>query len=186
VAEDDEDNNELQIAFPVVTGYDFVINAPGAQWGSGYPYEPLEFGGNVSDENGFVLYRTDKELEDGTGPDTYLETHPRWTAGGWIIGDYNTNLSVEPGDHFYCVVGLLHGAATGSVRFWVYIREHGKPEWEILMPGVPDVYDYKLETVSVPVPSEYYGKNVDFSLRVDSVANPLQDWAVWVNARIIR
>lgn len=186
VVEDDEDNNEIQIAFPVHISYDFMDNAPGAQWGSGYPYEPLEFGGSVSDENGFALFRTDKKLEDGTGPGTYLETHPRWTAGGWIIGDYTADLLVEPGDHFYCTVGLLHGAAAGSVRFWVYIRENGKLEWEMLVPGIPDGYDYKLETVSMAISPEYFGKNVDFSLRVDTVANPLQDWAVWVKARIVR
>jgi hypothetical protein len=185
VVEDDENNNELQIAFPVDIVYDFVDNAPGARWGSGYPYEPLEFGGSVSDENGFALFRRDKKMEDGSGPDKYLETHPRWTNGGWIIADYDVGLTVEPGDHFYGIVGLLQGASTGSVRFWVYIREHGEPGWKVLVPGVPDGYDYKLETISVAIPPEYYGKNIDFSLRVDALAGPLQDWAVWVKARIV-
>ena len=186
VIESDEDNNEMQMPFPVKFIYDFVGNAPLAQWGSGYPYEPLVFGGELSDENGFAVFRTDKKLEGGTGPDTYLETHPRWTAGGWIIGDYDIDLKIEPGDHFYGVTGFLDGASTGDVRFWVYIREHGSSEWDVLVPGVSDSYDYKLQTFSVAVPPAYYGKNVDFSLRVDAVRSPLQDWAVWVKARIIR
>jgi hypothetical protein len=186
VIESDEGNNEMQMPFSVKLIYDFVENAPRAQWGSGYPYEPLVFGGELSDENGFAVFRSDKKLEGGTGPDTYLETHPRWTAGGWIIGDYDIGLKIEPGDHFYGVVGFLDGASTGNVRFWVYIREQGGFEWDVLVPGVSDSYDYKLQTFSVAVPPAYYGKNVDFSLRVDAFRSPLQDWAVWVKARIIR
>ena len=185
VIEIDEENNEMQVPFQVKHIYDFVETAPHAQWGSGYPYEPLMFGGELSDENGFAVFRSDKKLEDGTGPDTYLETHPRWTAGGWIIGDYDTELKIEPGDHFYGVVGFLDGASTGGARFWVYVREHGSSEWDVLVPGVSDIYDYKLQTFSVAVPPAYYGKNVDFSLRVDAVRSPLQDWAVWVKAIII-
>jgi hypothetical protein len=186
VIENDEGNNEMQMPFPVNLIYNFVENAPQAQWGSGYPYEPLMFGGELSDENGFVVFRSDKKLEDGSGPDTYLETHPRWTAGGWIIGDYDISHKIEPGDHFLGVVGFLDGASTGNVRFWVYIREHGSSEWDVLVPGVSDSYDYKLRTFSVAVPPAYYGKDVDFSLRVDAFRSPLQDWAVWVKARIVR
>jgi hypothetical protein len=186
VIENDEENNEIQMPFPVKFVHDFIDNAPLAQWGSGYPYETLVFGGELNDENGFAVFRSDKKLEDGSGPDTYLETHPRWTAGGWIIGDYDVDLKIEPGDHFYGITGFLDGASTGGVRFWVYIREHGSSEWEVLVPGISDIYDYKLQTFSVAVPPEYYGENVDFSLRVDAVRSPLQDWAVWVKAKIIR
>jgi hypothetical protein len=84
------------------------------------------------------------------------------------------------------VVGFLDGASTGNVRFWVYIREHGSSEWDVLVPGVSDSYDYKLRTFSVAVFPAYYGKDVDFSLRVDAFRSPLQDWAVWVKARIVR
>ncbi len=186
VVESNEVNNVNQVPFPVKVRYDFVDNAVSARWGSGYPYESLTFGGSIDDDRGFALYRTDKRLEDFTDPRRLLETHPRWTYGGWIIGDYDIDLEVKPGYYFYGLVGLLEGASAGDVKFWVYIRSDGESEWDTLVHGVEDIYDYRIKAIAVPIPPAYFGKNIDFSLRVSANGEPLQDWATWVDAKIVQ
>jgi hypothetical protein len=185
VAESNEANNQEEILFAVHDVYDFVENAGGVEWGTGYPYEGLVFGGEPSEEEGYVRYVEDKQLEDGSGPSTYLVTRPRGTFNGWIIGDYNIGHEVGSGEYFYALLGFLQGADAGDVEFKVYIREHGTSEWEELMPGVTDRYDYIIKSVSVPLPPAYYDRAVDFSLRVNTNGEPLQDRAVWVEAKIV-
>jgi hypothetical protein len=114
-----------------------------------------------------------------------LETHPRQTSGGWIMGDYNLDYEVKPGDYFYSIVGLLEDSHAGGVSFWLYIRLHGESEWEILA-SVDDWYDNRLKSIVAQIPPQYFNKKVDFSLRVSANDDPLQDKAVWVEAKIIR
>ena len=115
-----------------------------------------------------------------------VETHPRQLVSGWIMGDYNIDYKVKPGDYFYAVVGLLEDSHAGDVSFWVYIRLHGEDEWDVLVSGVDDWYDYKLKSIAAPIPPSYFGRKADFSLRVSTNDDPFQDKAVWVESRIIR
>jgi hypothetical protein len=185
VAESSEGNNKEELIFAVHDVYDFVENADRAAWGTGYPYQSLVFGGEPSEEEGYVVYSEDKRLEDGTGPSRYLVTRPRGTFNGAVIGDYKIDYFVSPGEHFYALMGFLYGSDAGDVEFRVYIREHGTEEWEALVPGIADRYDYVIKSVSVPVPPAYFGKGVDFRLLVSTNGEPLQDRAVWVEAKIV-
>ncbi len=190
IVETDESNNTMQVSLPVKGVYDFIENAENAVWWSGYPFYNIAFGKNAGPAAGeftaFAVYHSDRKLEDSSGPGRYLETRPQQTFSGWIKGDYNIDYEVTPGDYFYAVVGLLEGSVAGDVSFWVDIRLHGETEWDPLVSGIDDWYDYKLKSIVAPIPPQYFGRKVDFSLKVSANGEPLQDNAVWIESRIIR
>ncbi len=186
VIEKNEDNNVLQIAYLVEAVFDFIDNADNGSWEIGYPYKSIAFGKLRTDDDGVALLKPGEKMEDASVPLKALETRPHSILNGLINGDYDTDFMVKPGDHFYGLVGLLHNAVSGNVQFWVYIRLHGESDWSPIVSGVNDIYDYKIKTMSVPIPPEYFGKNADFRLQVNTNGEPLQDWAVWLDAKIIR
>jgi hypothetical protein len=183
VIESNKANNILKTVFPVVVEYDFFENAKLAQWNNGF--QPIIFGTFPDSIDGAALYRTDKRLENATGPAKYLETRPRSTFSGIITGDY-PSIEVKPGDYFSAIVGLLEGADAGNVTFEVYAGSIVTGEWTLLGDGVNAIYDYKLRSVNLPVPPSFYGKKTDFRLKVFNNGEPLQNWAVWVKARLVR
>lgn len=187
IVESDEGNNVQQVSFPPKAIFDFIDSAGGAKWGLEYPYKGVAFGELlVTGKEGVALYKPGKRMEDTSVPGRMLETRPYAIYNGWIMGDYDTGLQIKPGYYFYGLVGLVEGATSGNVQFWVYIRSQGEADWEPLVSDVDDIYDYRIKSISVPVPPKYFGKNVDFSLRVSANGEPMQDWAAWVEAKIIR
>jgi hypothetical protein len=52
--------------------------------------------------------------------------------------------------------------------------------------SVADSYDGSLKTIDVPFPPDSFGKQVNFYLQVRTNGPSNQDWAAWVEARIIR
>ena len=186
VIESAEGNNVREVSYTVETIFDFIDSAHTATWGVEYPYKRVIFGELPAEREGVILHKPGKRMEDTSMPIRTLETRPYAIYNGWIVGDYNINYQVKSGDHFYGVVGLVEGAIVGEVQFWVYMRLQGETDWVVLVSGVDDIYDYRIKTMSVPLPPEYFGKDVDFSLRVFANGEPLQDWAAWVDARILR
>jgi hypothetical protein len=182
VAETDISNNSMQIVFPVINAFDFIEYAADAKWHNGI--KNIIFGGDENDIDGASLYQKKEKMEDGSGPGKYLETRPGATYGGMIAGEYKTG-QIMPGDYFYGIAGLLEGAINGNVEFQVYIST-GDGNWKILGEGIPDSYDYRLKSVVLPVPPEYYGRQVYFRLKVNNINEPSQNRAVWAEARIIR
>lgn len=184
VVENDKTNNSARIVFPVSVEYNFFENAPAAEWSNGF--QKIVFGGSPDNIDGAALFRTDKRLENATGPAKYLETRPRSTYSGFITGDYHASLEVKPGSYFNGITGLLEGADAANVSFEVYAKAKGDTDWTLLGEPVNAIYDYKLRSINLPVPASFYGKTTDFRLKVYNFGEPLQNWAVWVQARIIR
>ena len=134
-----------------------------------------------------MLWRNNALLEDGHTYPRVLETHPQWVTGGIMQGAYASmygTYTVQASDHFYSQVGFLNGAGAGNVRFRVMIRTGTGNIW---IADAPKAYSGALQTIDIPL-SAYAGKTVDFILEVDAnkTENATQDWAVWVNASIIR
>jgi len=191
VDESDEDNNRKQISVAVMVVYDFVRRADMATWKSGPPPMNLLFGGAVTDETGYARYRSDKKLEDGTGPQMVLQTRPKWVDGGWIQGTYYEMHSgmfgkwyiVQPGERFFARVGFLESAYAGDVTFRVMIRpEDGNNTW---IATESKSYGSPIKTIDVPL-EPWIGKKADFALEVQANESSEQDWACWVEAKIIR
>lgn len=191
VDETDEDNNRKQVSVAVTVVYDFVKRSDMATWKSGPPPMNLFFGGAVIDDTGYARYRSDKKLEDGTGPQRVLQTRPKWVDNGWIQGTYYEMHSgmfgkwyiVQPGERFFARVGFLEGAYAGDVTFRVMIRpEDGNNTW---IATESKSYGSPIKTIDVPL-EPWIGKKADFILEVQANESSEQDWACWVEAKIIR
>jgi hypothetical protein len=184
VDESNEDNNNLEVTFEVEEVYDFIDNAGSAIWVGSPPYTSLTFD-DFNNPNGFACYRTNIKMEDGITYSKVLETHPKWVDDGLIYGVYMypVGYEVKVGEHFFAQVGLLQGAGAGKVKFYVIIRLEGGEETTIA--EVKDSYDGTIKTIDVPLQA-YVGKRVLFRLEVRANGSSAQDWAAWVEAKIIR
>jgi hypothetical protein len=188
VAEADETNNEKQVNYAIQILYNFVDSAGAAPviWKSGLPLTNLSFGGSISDPNGSARYATSAVMEDGSSYGKVLWTHPKWVDDGYIYGYYPIAHLVKPGEHLVAKVGLIQGASAGNVRFEASYREVGSLASETLLISLVDNYDSKLKTIDAPFPTDSFGKQVNFYVRVRTNGPSNQDWAAWVEARIIR
>ena len=187
VDEGNEDNNEKQITFAIEIVYDFAANAPDAVWSSSSTDSAygLTFGGMTNDERGFACYRTNIRMEDGVCYDRVLETHPMWVDDGDIAGEYLIGHEIRPGEHFYARVGFLEtpSPGAGDVYFVFRFRPEGMG-WESFQ--VHDIYDGEIITTDMAFDREYFSENADFMLQVKANGSWQQDWAAWVEAKIIR
>jgi len=186
VDESDEGNNELQVSIAVEKVYDFVANASSASWKSGDPYTNLSFPGNINDDEGFACYRTNIKMENGITYSKVLETHPKWVDDGWIDGTYTIGHTIKPGEHFYARVGFIQNANAGDVYFTVYLNlVGGYPTWTKIA-NVHDTYDGKIKIIDINL-EQYSGKKANYLwVEVDANGSAAQDWATWVEAKIIR
>lgn len=175
-----------QVKVTVVV-YDLIAKANIAVWQSSPPLTNLSFNGSDVDPNGFVIWRDNFLLNDGSRPARVLETHPKWVANGVIVGTYTdifySGYTVQASDHISGKIGFLSGASAGTVTFKVMIRPQGGPNTFIL--SVPLAYADGVKPFDVSL-AGYVGKRSDFFLEVDSGASAGQDWAVWQDVRITR
>ncbi|MFN3742151.1 MAG: NBR1-Ig-like domain-containing protein [Anaerolineales bacterium] len=167
-------------------GFDLYTRAPEAEWLGSSPSGPavtLTFGGPDTDPNGFVMYRPNYKLEDGSTPARVLETHPMWVDGGMISGRYPP-YTVNAGDRLKTRLGFLAKAdgscGAGDVKFQINYKESGSlhplGEWIKSCNG-------SLITVDLDL-SSLVGHTVQFVLAVAANGSSAQDWAVWINPRI--
>lgn len=173
--------------------YDFVAEASDSrtvwQSGTGESYEwTLTFPGATDDNRGFALYRTDVVLEDNRTYDKVLQTHPQWVDNGFItgayVGLYDMGYKIETGDHFYAKVGFLKNATEGNVKFVVWCVAEGLVVSTIV--EITDTYDGMLKTVDIDLSPWANDVRVTFALEVRANGPSGQDWATWVEAKIIR
>ncbi len=186
VIEADETNNEKQLNYAIQIRYNFVDSAGAAPvlWKSGSPLTDLSFGGSSTD--GSARYETSGVMEDGSSYGKVLATHPKWVDDGYIYGYYPIAHLVKPGERFVAKVGLFKNASAGNVLFEASYREAGIYGPVTVIFSVADSYDGNLKTIDLPFPPESFGKQVNFYLQVKTNGSSAQDWAAWVEARIIR
>jgi hypothetical protein len=165
------------------SGFDLYTRAPDANWNTGAGNIP--FGGPDTDVRGFVMYRSNQKLEDGTGPNKILETQPQWVDDGVITGFYPA-YTVVPGEHFKAKIGFLAKSdgtcGVGNAKFQLNYKESGSSdvkkldEWTDSCDGTLKDVDVNLSSIS--------GKTVQFSLAVLANGSSEQDWAVWVSPQV--
>jgi hypothetical protein len=163
------------------TVYDFINQAAGASWKSSAGVLP--FPGADTDNRGFALLRQAAKLEDGGNFPLVLETHPQWADNGWITGTY-AQVSIPAGSSLYVRVGFLDGAqGSDGVSFIVRVIGSGMNPLQVI--SLPDIYDGKLKETTISL-AGYAGKTVNFELQVTAGKSSNQDWAAWVDARILQ
>jgi len=169
------------------SGFDLYTRAESAEWTScDSPCGDvisLSFGGPDNDPDGFVMYRSGLELEDGSIPARILETHPKWVNDGSIRGLFPV-YKVLAGDHLVTKLGFLAKAngtcGTGDVIFKIRYKESGATE---ALGSWPNTCDGTLESVDIDL-SSLVGHSVQFELVVLANGSAGQDWAVWVNPKV--
>jgi hypothetical protein len=135
------------------------------------------------DEEGFVIRLNSPKLETGsTENEAALETHPQWVNNGVISGTF-PEFDVKAGDRFRAVIGCLYNGGECNVRFQLNYRADGGAlanlgQWD-------QTYDGSIQNLNVDL-SSLAGKSVEFTLAVLSNGSSGQDWAFWLQPRIVR
>jgi len=159
--------------------YNFIERAAQATWQSGAGVLP--FPGQETDDRGFALFRQGAQLEDGVVYPFVLQTHPQWTANGWISGSY-PQVAIGSSAELYVQAGFLNGAqGSDGATFLVKVLEPGAQS--VALVNLPAAYDGRLNEATVSL-AAYAGKTVAFELVVQAGQSSGQDWAVWTSARI--
>lgn len=166
--------------------YDFVARAPDAKWTNNGGTNLWNLPEN--DAHGSVSLHERRELEDGSKPVRVLETRPQQVNRGSVSGLYPQVFQPTDSDYFFARVGFLKGADNGNVNFTVtFIPDGGSP---IELPGVSHNYQGNLDTIARLFPQQVLGKRGRISLTVSvstvEAAQFSQNWAVWVDAQIVR
>lgn len=164
------------------TVYDFGANYCIGNWRNASDPGFLACPGANTDSSGFVVKVDSPKLQDGnTVSGVGLLTHPQWIDGGSISGTFPL-LTVEDGMKFRATLGCGFGGAACDVRFFLRYRIEGGSlqtlsQWDIDYSDAPVVVDQDLSSLA--------GKKVNFVLQVVTNGSSAQDWAYWVNPRII-
>ena len=156
--------------------YDFIEKAPTAYWWSKVG-EQLPFPGNLDDSRGFACYRTNIKLSNGATYSKILETHPRWVDNGWISGKYS-GVYIPSGARLRVKVGIVSGGAAGKVRFYAS-KLNAVASWDAVVAYGDGVKEAEVDL------GAYVGQTIDFVIGVNAEGSSGQDWAAWVEARIV-
>ncbi len=163
--------------------YDFGANYCLANWRNATAVGFLACPGAKTDDSGFVVQVDSPKLQDGnTANGVGLFTHPQWIDGGSISGTYPI-MTVENGMKFRATLGCGFGGAACDVRFMLRYRIEGGTlqelnHWDVKYADAPLKLDVDLSSLA--------GKNVNFVLQVVTNGSSAQDWAYWVNPRIVK
>lgn len=164
--------------------YNFASNYCSASWRNATAPGTLPCPGTTSDAAGYVVRNDSPKLSDGS---TYngvaLVTHPQWIDGGSIAGIYPA-IAVQNGMKFRATLGCRYGGSACTVRYFLRYYEQG-------VAGLKQLNQWDLDYADTPLKvdvdlSSLAGKNIIFVLQTVALGGPDQDWAQWVNPRIIK
>ena len=140
--------------------------------------------GDTSSNLGYVVRNDNPVLSDGkTYNGVALVTHPQWIDGGSIAGTF-PQFTVENGMKFRATIGCRQGGNACEVRYFLRYYEDGVAglkqlkQWDIKYSDTPLAVDVDLSGLA--------GKKISILLQVVANGSPNQDWAQWVNPRVIK
>jgi hypothetical protein len=186
----------LELGWTHLVEYPATFNlaalSPSARWegaqltdasGNARDGAALPWMGDPGDSRGFARYDS-VQLEDGrTLP--ALRTHPKWVEQGTIKG-WHQGFRLPPHAAFEAEVGFVAGAVhTDGVTFVVFEHhlEGDQPRWNPIV-QLHKGYSGQLERIRADL-SHLAGQQVGIELRVDAGPSSGQDWAAWVEPRVI-
>ncbi len=175
--------NVSVVVLPPDTIFNFVDEAYAAEWENSAGVI-LPWNGETNDPRGFARWLDGEIMEDDSQPDSAIETHPEWTADGYIQGSYPFDFEIKSGDKFVADVGFLKGATfSNGVTFQLcyFTLIDGDCLFELEKDSTGELTPIEVDL------SGLNGYNLGWlQLRVTANGNADQDWAVWVNPRIER
>jgi hypothetical protein len=164
--------------------YDFATNYCSGSWNNASTPGSLPCPGDTSSPLGYVVRNDNPVLSDGkTYNGVALVTHPQWIDGGSIAGKFPV-MTVQNGMKFRATIGCRQNANACTVRYFLRYYEQGVAglqqlgQWDIKYSDTPLAIDVDLTSL--------VGKNIIFVLQTVTVDASNQDWAQWVNPRVIK
>ncbi|MBA4376656.1 MAG: hypothetical protein C0401_10860 [Anaerolinea sp.] len=163
--------------------YDFGTNYCIGNWRNATAPGFLACPGAKTDTSGFVVRNDSPKLQNNqTYNGVAILTHPQWIDGGSISGTFPL-ITVENGMKFRARIGCGYDGLACTVRFFLRYRVEGGTleqlgQWDVKYTDAPVVLDVDLSSLA--------GKKINFVLQVATVDSSAQDWAHWVNPRIIK
>ena len=186
-----ENNNCKVTLIGMMWDYDLLRVSNLATWRNGDGNLPEPGGENNVHGAHFQIPNRDMEVTP------QLETIPQQVPQGWMQGiwgyfyaddaDYSpkmTAIKIPAKLHFVARVGLSRDATgTDGVTFRFGLRDlNDTVTWidskKVTSPGAFENWDINL--------SDYEGQKYYFFLRVDAGASPVNDFAIWNQARLIQ
>jgi photosystem II stability/assembly factor-like uncharacterized protein len=161
--------------------YDFVANAPYAQWRSGAGLLP--YPGTSGDSRGYSSQVNNAHLEDDSlATEPGLLTVPQNKYNGYIQATY-PEFQVQPGDKLQTLVNCEFGATSCYVTFRIdYLLPNGvqKTFWSF-----KEAYDKRFYRANLDL-SSLAGQRVRFVFMLLSTGLAGGDRALWGSPRIVR
>jgi photosystem II stability/assembly factor-like uncharacterized protein len=161
--------------------YDFLANAPYAQWKSGAGILP--FPGTSGDSRGFAYQTNNPHLEDDSfdaSPGLFVV--PQNKFNGYIQATY-PEFQIQQGDHLQTLVNCEFGATSCYVTFRIdYLLSNGvqKTLW-----SWKEAYDKRFYRSNIDL-SSLAGQKVRFVFMLLSSGFASGDRAIWGSPRIVR
>jgi hypothetical protein len=162
--------------------YNFAENVCEAGWESSVE-EDIECPSDEDFEEGFVQFVDMPRLEDGvTYDEPAILTYPDTGRSGYMVGRY-PGFVVEEGDHFRASIGCQYGAENCDVRYTLRIVRNGEGHDRLGM--WHEVYEGLYYPVDVDL-SDFAGQEVEIVLSVIAVDDTGENYALWLDPRIVR
>jgi len=171
---------DINVSGYTLAGYDFINTLCDANWRNEDKNLPCP--GSEGENRGFVRRINAPAMEDGKERGRGLLTHPEMTNNGVIIGKYPA-IKIKTGDHFQALIGCEYQANDCDVLF--------KLEYQIGNGSVKtlgqwrEVYEGKYYPISIDL-SALNGEEVRFILSVSANGSSHEDYALWIEPRIMR
>lgn len=178
-------NNPFFVSIEVDTAasgivLDFARSYCSAEWQSNTA--GLECPGDQGDENGFVLYLSNPNLENKHEDEPTIWTQPDFNTDGFITGVY-PEYTVQAGDRFRADVGCLYGNPDCDITFVLqYYNEAGVLKY---MAEWTEVYDGTITHIDIELGS-LVDKTVQFVLTVKANSKSRDNAGFWLHPQIYR
>ncbi len=172
---------DIIVSGPSYTAYDFAVNYCQANWDNNDSDLPCP--GTAGDSRGYAIQLDSPMMENGkTEDDPGLLTVPKNSWNGLIQGSYPA-LKIQYGDRFRSLVNCQYQAYACDVWFQLNYQigsgsVNSLGSWH-------EIYEGKYYPVDLDL-SALAGQNVKFTLIVQANGSSYQDYALWIDPRIVR
>lgn len=171
---------KIRVGGPSHTAYDFVARVCDAEWANAG--EALPCPGAEGDAKGYVLPLNNPKLESGANAnEPGLLTVPQDRRNGIISGQYPA-FTIQSGDRFRALVNCRHNAKKCNVIFRLDFRSGGTVR---TLGSWHEIYEGKFFPIDLDL-SALAGQTGKFILYVSANGGMNEDFAVWINPRIVR
>lgn len=161
--------------------YNFARSYCSADWES-RTSDSLECPGTRGDDNGFVIYLSNPNLEHRHEDEPTIWTNPDHNSDGYIMGTY-PSFEVKAGDRFRAQIGCLADNPDCDVTFKLqYVNSNGVlkeyAEWH-------EVYDGSITVIDLELTS-LVDKTVKFVFIVEANVKSRDNAGFWLHPQIYR